>query len=136
MERVSATAERKPPIHLSEEDCERISGLALNLERSSPELAALILEEMERAEVYSPELLPKDVVALNSEVEFVDEATGERRGVQIVLPGQADLEQGRISVMTSVGAGLIGMKAGRQIDWPYPDGRPRRLTILSVVQHP
>ena len=55
---------------------------------------------------------------------------------KLVLPVDADFEAGRLSVMTPVGAGLIGMTVGREISWPTPDGRPRVLRILEVKQQP
>ena len=125
-----------PPIHLSEADYDVIAGLAIPMEKSAPELARQIVEEIDRAKLHAPGKLPKDVVAIGSEVEFVDDSTGERRRLQLVLPAQADIEAGRISVMTSVGAGLIGMSVGREINWPTPDGRPRKLRILEVKQQP
>jgi regulator of nucleoside diphosphate kinase len=54
--------------------------------------------------------------------------------VRLVLPAEADLDAGRISILTPVGAGLIGMRAGDEIDWPCPDGRPRILKIVDVRQ--
>jgi regulator of nucleoside diphosphate kinase len=54
----------------------------------------------------------------------------------LVLPSDADIEAGRVSIMTPVGAGLIGMSVGNQINWPCPDGRPRVLKILEVKQQP
>lgn len=125
---------RKPAIHLSERDYDMIAGLALSMEGRDPELATLILNEIDRARVCTPEALPADVVSIGTEVEFEDEASDVRRCVTLVVPQEADIEQGRISIMTSVGAGLIGMRAGQEIDWPYPDGRPRTLRVVSVRQ--
>lgn len=127
-------ASKKPPIHISEVDYDRIAAMALSLEHNNPELANLLLDEIGRAEVYPVERLPDDAVALGSEVEFVDDSSGVRRSVTLVFPSEADLEAGRISVLTPVGAGLIGMRAGHEIDWPTPDGRPRTLKILTVRQ--
>lgn len=124
----------KPPIHLSQDDYDVIADIAMRMERSAPKVAALIFDEIDRAELHSADTLPPDVVAIGSEVEFLDESSGQTRRVRLVLPDQADIGEGRISVVTPVGAGLIGMSVGRDIDWPYPDGRPRRLKILSVDQ--
>ena len=41
-----------------------------------------------------------------------------------------------MSILTPVGAGLIGMSVGREICWPCPDGRERTLKILEVKQRP
>ena len=56
------------------------------------------------------------------------------RSVQLVLPGEADIENGRISVLTPVGAGLIGLSPGQEIEWPDIEGRSRKLRILAVRQ--
>lgn len=127
---------RKPPIHLSEADYDVIADLALAMQKRAPDLAQLILDEINRAKVHSPGSLPKDVVTLGSEVSFLDDSTGEERRLQLVLPQDADIQADRISVMTPVGAGLIGMSVGREISWPTPDGRPRILRILEVKQQP
>jgi regulator of nucleoside diphosphate kinase len=127
---------RKPPIHLSEADYDVIADLALAMQKRAPDLAQLILDEINRAKVHSPGSVPKDVVTLGSEVAFQDDSTGEERRLQLVLPQDADIAADRISVMTPVGAGLIGMSVGREISWPTPDGRPRVLRILEVKQQP
>jgi regulator of nucleoside diphosphate kinase len=127
-------ASKKPSIHISDVDYDRIADLALRLEHSNPKLARLVLDEIDRARVYPVSRLPKDAVAMGSNVEFVDDLSGVRRSVTLVFPHQADVETGRISVMTPVGAGLIGMRAGSAINWPCPDGRPRTLKILEVRQ--
>ncbi len=127
---------RKPPIHLSEADYDVIADLALTMEKRRPDLAKLILDEINRAKVHPDGSVPKDVVTLGSEVAFLDDSTGEERRLRLVLPQDADIEADRISVMTPVGAGLIGMSVGREISWPTPDGRPRILRILEVNQQP
>lgn len=124
----------KPPIHLSQDDYDVIADIALRMERTAPKIAGMILDEIDRAELHTADTLPPDVVAIGSDVEFLDESSGQTRRVRLVLPDQADIGSGRISVVTPVGAGLIGMSAGHEIEWPYPDGRPRKIRILSVDQ--
>jgi regulator of nucleoside diphosphate kinase len=126
----------RPAIHISESDCDRIVNLATTLETRAPELAQMLLGEVDRATVYAEGELPGDAVALGSEVEFLDESSGKSRRVRLVLPAEADIERGRISILTPVGAGLIGLRAGDGIDWPCPDGRPRVLRIVAVDQAP
>ena len=134
LERKTKPALRKPPIHICESDYDRIADIALRMESNAPELSRLIMDELDRARLHKDRALPANVVALNSEVEFVDTATGAQRRVRLVLPAEADPRESCISVLTPVGAGLIGMSEGREIDWPCPDGRPRVLRILSVRQ--
>ena len=126
----------KPPIHISETDYALIASQAMRLEATAPQVAEMLLDEIDRAEVHSRDELPGDVVTLGSVVTFVDESTGVRRRVQIVLPADADIERSSLSIGSQVGAGLIGLSAGQSIDWPCPDGRPRTLRIVDVEQNP
>ena len=77
--------------------------------------------------------MPADVVRMGSTVEFFDEAHGSQRAVQLVYPGEADIGAGRVSILTPVGAGLIGLSAGAEITWPDREGRKRSLRILKVT---
>jgi regulator of nucleoside diphosphate kinase len=126
-----ATAQR-PPIILSEHDHGILVGLALRgAGRHSP-AATLLLEETDRADIVPADGLPSDAVALNSMVVFTDEATGVTRRVQLVMPAEADIGQGRVSILSLVGAGLIGLRPGQSIDWPVQQGGLRRLRVVSV----
>ena len=124
---------RRPPILLSESEHGILVGLAMSGARRNPEAARLLLEEADRARLVPEARLPADVVALGSHVTFTDEANGTTRSVQIVLPAEADIGKGRISILSLVGAGLIGLRAGQSIDWPVQDGRLRRLTVTEVT---
>lgn len=132
----AVTAAGDPALILSTADEERLSGLAVAAAQRNPEVSALLLEEIGRAQLVPPEKVPPDVVAMYSHVEYRDEATGATRRVQIVYPNEADIAQGRISVLTLVGAGLLGLAAGQSILWPTQDGRERRLTVLRVSPRP
>ncbi len=127
-----ARPSRKPRIHICESDYDRIANMALAMRRGTPDLAERMLDEIDRACLHQDDKLPPGVVRIGSEVQFRDDSSGATRLVSLVLPPEADIETGRISVMTSVGAGLIGMSEGQEIDWPCPDGRPHTLRILSV----
>jgi regulator of nucleoside diphosphate kinase len=90
--------------------------------------------ELARAIVVSDEAVPADVVTMDSRVTYTDEATGVTREITLVYPHEADGTQGRVSVLAPVGTALLGLSAGQSIDWEFPDGRRRRLTVNRVVQ--
>jgi regulator of nucleoside diphosphate kinase len=127
-------AAQKPPIHLIDAEYDIIADLALGLERQSPELAKMLLDEINRAEIHSAGALPADTVTIGSEVEVLDEHTGGTRQLRLVLPADADVDAGRLSVLTPMGAGLIGLRKGQSIEWPYPTGETRMLKILKVTR--
>ena len=127
-------AAARPPIELRETDAERISNLALEAEARQPQVTELLLGEINRAKVVPDSRLPADVVAMQSTVKFVDEASGIERTLQLVYPKDADIEAGRISVLSLVGAGLLGLRPGQSISWPDRAGKQRELQIIEVVQ--
>ncbi len=48
---------------------------------------------------------------MGSHVEYRDDATGDVRSVTLVYPGKADIAQGKVSVLTPLGAALIGLSS-------------------------
>ena len=124
----------RPPIHVLAQESDLVASLALTVEHRQPVVAAMLLEEIERAELHEPNTIPADAVRIGSAISFIDERTGHMRNVQLVMPVDADIEQGRISILTPVGAALYGLRAGDAIDWPDLDGKERRITIVGVTQ--
>jgi regulator of nucleoside diphosphate kinase len=124
----------RPPITIIDTEAETLSQLALASLESSPMSAELLLQELVRADTFEKGSLPTDVATMGSYVVFVDEKMGDERKVQLVYPWDADTELDRISVMTLIGAALIGMPRGASIDWPNRAGIHRRLKILEVIQ--
>jgi regulator of nucleoside diphosphate kinase len=123
-----------PRIVLSRFDHERLERL-LDKVGPRPDLDAL-REEIERAEIVEPESVPRNVVTMNSVVQFVDEESGRESEVKLVFPGHADVESHRISVLAPVGSALLGLSVGLSIDWPLPNGRTRRLRVVAVTYQP
>jgi len=92
-----------------------------------------LAEELSRATVIQAERMPGNVVRMHSCVTYLDERSGERREVELVFPDEADMTSGKVSVLAPVGAALLGLEAGQSIEWPFPDGRVRRLHVERTV---
>src|SRR3546814_16616112 len=123
---MKTNANERPPLHLIDSEADRLADLALRVEHSQPAVASMLLAEIDRAEIHTAETLPANTVAMNSHVTFVDEGSGSRREVQLVYPETADIANGRISILTPVGAGLIGLSVGQTITWPDSDTSEER----------
>ena len=132
MEQSTSIPADRPVIHLTVSECDKLSELALNAQKRHPLASTMLLSELDRAELHQEGMLPDQTVAMESTIEFVDEGNGMRRVVQLVYPHEADISSGRISILTPVGAGLIGMTAGSSIRWPARDGQERMLRIVDV----
>jgi regulator of nucleoside diphosphate kinase len=124
----------RPPLHLLASESDMVATLALQVEHRQPVVAAMLLEEIERAELHPAETLPQTAITIGSEVDFVDERTSQLRSIELVLPAMANIAEGRISILTPMGAALYGLTAGQSIDWPDLDGNERRIRILRVRQ--
>jgi regulator of nucleoside diphosphate kinase len=123
--------DQKPSIIVSDTDQSRLTTLATHALERFPQAAQELLSEMERAAVVRAGAVPPNVVQMGSGVVFRSD-NGETRRVTLVFPGQADITAGRISILTPIGAALIGLSEGQSIAWKTRDGRLRQLTILAV----
>ena len=94
---------------------------------------AALEDELSRAKVVPSRKLGKDIVCLNARVTYVDEESGQQTSVQLVLPADASVQDGRISVLSPVGSALLGLKANGYIEWPLPSGKLKKLSIVEVI---
>ena len=88
---------------------------------------------LENSRVIDPDSLPKDRVSLLSRVEFTNLTTNARMTFEIVSPHEMDLEAGKISLKSPIGAALMGKKVGETVEVRVPSGI-LRLRIDSISQ--
>ncbi len=86
---------------------------------------------LEHSRVIDPENLPKDRVSLLSRVEFTNLSTNVRMKFEIVSPHEMNLEAGKISLKSPIGAALMGKKVGEIAEAQVPSGT-LRLKIESI----
>ena len=87
---------------------------------------------LEHSRVIDPDALPKDRVCLLSRVEFTNLSTNSRMIFEIVSPHEMDLEAGKISLKSPIGAALMGKKVGEVAEAQTPSGI-LRLKIESIT---
>jgi regulator of nucleoside diphosphate kinase len=119
---MSGKNRKKPNIVVSEIDYERLMGLATNVSERLEEIAEELMAELDRAKVVPAKRLPQDVIHMGSTVEFRSN-DGQERRVTLVYPGEADIAQGKISILTPIGTALIGLAPGQSISWTARDGK-------------
>jgi regulator of nucleoside diphosphate kinase len=130
---INKTQER-PRIVIPASEHARLMALADAAERRAPEIAEYLSDELTRADIVPDDKFDANVVRMGSRVTYRDEAAGRERTITLVYPEAADVNQGLISVLTPIGAALLGMSPSQTITWPNPDGRNATLTVLSVEQ--
>ena len=121
-----------PQIIVSNADYERLTDLATASLERLPEVANELLSEMDRAKVVQDGSVPDNVVRMGSTVTFKSD-DGNTRTFKLVYPAEESLDEHRISVMTPVGAALIGLSEGQSISWTARDGKHHRLTVTKVA---
>jgi len=120
-----------PRIVLGEDDHRKLIALALAGSGHSSDAADDLLNEIERARVVPTPKLGAGIVRMGSRVTYRPD-NGAERTVQLVYPVDADIVQGKISVLTPVGTALIGLTVGQSITWEARDGNKHVLTVLAV----
>ena len=126
-----AKVQRLPKILLGRTDHQRLQRLADALYEKDATAADQLAEELDRAQVVEDAEVPAKTVRMGSLVTFALDAEPEQQ-VTLVFPGEADIAQGRLSILTPVGAALIGLSAGQHIVWPTRSGKDRDLRVIAV----
>ena len=120
-----------PPISVLPMDYDRLISMAENVAQSDPDLAEYLSRELNRASTAKPSRKSR-FVTMGSYVRFRDESVGNVQDIQLVYPNDADVAARRISILTPVGAALIGLSEGQSIQWRNRSGKTKSLTVLKV----
>jgi regulator of nucleoside diphosphate kinase len=124
---------RKPNIRISKSDHARLSALASTVAARNPEASDELLAELERARIVADGQVSAGTVRMGSTVTFKPD-TGDRKTITLVFPGDADISEGKVSILTPIGTALIGLSAGQSSMWTARDGRRHELLVLAVNQ--
>jgi regulator of nucleoside diphosphate kinase len=95
----------------------------------------LLENELKRAQIVEAEDLPRDVITMNSRFELVDLETKERMQFTLVLPRDANIDEGKISVFAPLGTAMLGYRVGDELQWHVPHGI-RLLKVVDVYFQP
>lgn len=119
---------KRPPIVIAEDEHERLTSLALAALDRAPGAVDLFLE-LSRAKTVKA--LPEHVVGVGSVATFEYDGSSYRE-YELVDPHRADIAARRISVLTPVGAMLLGLSQGQTIEWVGPDNRAHKVVVENV----
>lgn len=122
-----------PHVRLSTFDSDRLERVIAW--HGGPE-AERLEEELMRAEVIPVADVPPTLVTMNSRVRYRDESTGREHDVTLCFPHDADVSNGRVSILAPIASALLGLVVGDEIEWPVPGGRTTRLRVLEIVYQP
>ena len=77
-----------------------------------------------------------DVVTMYSQVRIRDLETKREHRLTLCYPADAEPELGRVSVLSPVGASLLGLRVGDEASWTTPGGEQRSARVEALVFQP
>jgi regulator of nucleoside diphosphate kinase len=121
-----------PPIAMTRGDMEKLIRIADAAAGPFAQTGDFLAREIDRAQVIEEFESRPSLVRMGSRITFRDDVTDQIRVVTLVYPDEADVSQGKISVLTPIGAALIGLSVSQSIEWQTTDGGWRSLTVIGV----
>ncbi len=115
---------------LTELDFSRLNNL-----RGGP-LPPALRQALETLDLVPSREIPPDVVTMYSQVIVEDLATHKRQKLTLCYPADAEPHQGFISVLSPVGASLIGQRLGSTVQWQTPAGEACSARIAELLFQP
>lgn len=125
-------------ITVTELDHVRISNLLERQLRDGPATRASesLADALSQADQVEPQDMPTDVVTMRSRLRVQDPATGEARELTLCYPQDTDPNAGHVSVLSPIGASLLGARVGSTVQWLPPTGAPHALKIVELLFQP
>jgi len=131
---------RRPEIHVTRWDLGNIESLlSIHAAQWNWRSVEYLVRELMRATIIEESeerTLPADLVTMGSRVEYREQGRDSSEVVTLAYPGERELYDDAISVLTPVGAALIGLRAGQSICFAGPDGRPVTIEVMRVIYQP
>ncbi|MBT9473331.1 MAG: GreA/GreB family elongation factor [Pseudomonadota bacterium] len=121
----------RPKVRVTEADFEKLAAIGRAARAPMPG-ASLLLEELERFSIVSDTDRRQKFVRLGSQVTYRDLVLQRERTVRVGLPGEANVDENRISVLAPVGAALMGLSVGDVFRWSGVDEKPREIEVLKI----
>ena len=121
----------QPEIYVTEADFEILSNLAEAVTDRTPG-GRVLAGELARAVIAEPGETAHPFARIGSTLDYEDLSSGQTRQVRLSLPRDASIDDNRISVLTPIGAALVGMTAGETFQWTDPEGRARGVRVLAI----
>ena len=77
-----------------------------------------------------------DVVTMHSKVLLKDLETSRRHRLTLCYPDEAEPASGWVSVLSPVGASLLGLRVGDEARWTLPSGEQSAARLEAILFQP
>lgn len=128
----------QPKIYITKTDEEKLRGLireAQYTEYRGSDYLKMLSAELDKAQIVDPHEVPPDVITLNSTAHLIDLEADDEMIFTLVFPEEADVSQGKISVLAPIGTAMLGYRVGDIIEWDTPGGK-RKIRVNKVIYQP
>ena len=125
----------RPTIIVSEQDLNRLETMLEHQSKLTPTMEHLE-EELARANVGAPQDVPANVVTMNARVLIKIAPDTTATEITLVYPHDFRGDKGQVNVLAPVGAAILGLAEGQEIEWPQPDGHLMKVKIERVLYQP
>ena len=92
---------------------------------------ALLTQELDRAIVNKEDVFDESIVRIKSRVTVEDLSTKQQMKLQIVMPSQFNIKEGKVSILAPICVAIIGFKENDEVEWQLPSGI-KTLKIIAV----
>ncbi|RXK85756.1 GreA/GreB family elongation factor [Filimonas effusa] len=120
----------KNPVIVMEEDYQVLKGYINAGAEREDEMT--LSSELKRAIVVNKAAFPSHAIRLGSRVSVLDLTTNKVVEFTLVMPADANMQRNKVSILTPIGAALIGFRKGEEVQWQVPGGL-KRFRILDVA---
>ena len=93
---------------------------------------ALLTQELDRAIVNKEDVFDESIVRMKSKVTVEDLTTKQQMKIQIVMPSQSNIKEGKVSILAPICVAIIGFKENDEVEWQLPSGI-KTLKIIAVA---
>ena len=125
--------EKLPPITISRRDHARLTRLAAHAVRDRHPAGEFLLSEIQRAVVCDANKMPRDVAGLDEWVTYRLDGSQQAESRILTCPDQFRSTQLNLSVLSPLGAAILGMRAGDCIEFFGIEGGLHVVDVESVV---
>ena len=126
----------KAKVVISSLDAERLERIIDALPTSAYAVGEKLEEELARAKIVEPKLIPPTVVTMNSTVRFKVDSSNEEFTMTLVYPKDVDVAQNKISILAPVGSAMLGLAQGTELEWPKPGVGMLKVQIEEITYQP
>ena len=103
---------------------------------AQPAPGEALADTLDLSELVDPREIGADIVTMNSRVLLAEGGTASPQELTLCYPEQAQPSVGRVSVLSPVGASLLGAQVGRTVQWTLPGGMARQAVVQALLYQP